>query len=138
MHPPTSHPTHIRTRPHPHPHPTPAPEPTRHIPTRIPTPHSHPHPQVLEEFRTEVSIMKKLRHPNIVQFIGAVTQPPNLSIVTQFVPRGSLFKLLHRTPSFNPDERRRLQVGAHSSACPGWPKGGGEVGFTGGGEGRVA
>eukprot|EP00887_Chlorella_sp_A99_P000196 scaffold13.g196.t1 len=67
-------------------------------------------PKVLEEFRTEVSIMKKLRHPNIVQFIGAVTQPPSLSIVTQFVPRGSLFKLLHRTPSFNPDERRRLQM----------------------------
>jgi len=23
---------------------------------------------------------------------------------------GSLFKLLHRTPAFNPDERRRLQM----------------------------
>jgi hypothetical protein len=33
-----------------------------------------------------------------------------LCIVTQFVPRGSLFKLLHRTPAFNPDERRRLQM----------------------------
>jgi hypothetical protein len=42
--------------------------------------------------------------------LGAVTQPPHLCIVTQFVPRGSLFKLLHRTPAFNPDERRRLQM----------------------------
>jgi hypothetical protein len=66
--------------------------------------------QMLAEFRQEISIMKRLRHPHIVQFLGAVTQPPHLCIVTQFVPRGSLFKLLHRTPAFNPDERRRLQM----------------------------
>lgn len=66
--------------------------------------------QMLDEFRQEISIMKRLRHPHIVQFLGAVTQPPHLCIVTQFVPRGSLFKLLHRTPAFNPDERRRLQM----------------------------
>jgi serine/threonine protein kinase len=41
----------------------------------------------LEEFRSEVRIMKKLRHPNIVLFMGAVTRPPNLSIVTEFLPR---------------------------------------------------
>ena len=40
--------------------------------------------------------MKRLKHPNVVLFMGACTQPPNLSIVTQFVPRGSLFRLLHR------------------------------------------
>lgn len=66
--------------------------------------------QMLEEFRQEIYIMKRLHHPHIVQFLGAVTQPPHLCIVTQFVPRGSLFKLLHRTPAFNPDERRRLQM----------------------------
>lgn len=31
-----------------------------------------------------------------VLFMGACTEPPNLCIVTQFVPRGSLFRLLHR------------------------------------------
>jgi serine/threonine protein kinase len=67
-------------------------------------------PQMLEEFRQEICIMKRLRHPHVVQFLGAVTQPPHLCIVTQFVPRGSLFKLLHRTPAFNPDDRRRLQM----------------------------
>jgi hypothetical protein len=39
---------------------------------------------------------QRLKHPNVVLFMGACTQPPNLSIITQFVPRGSLFKLLHR------------------------------------------
>ena len=28
--------------------------------------------------------------------MGACAHPPNLSIITQFVPRGSLFRLLHR------------------------------------------
>ncbi|KAA8539185.1 hypothetical protein F0562_025877 [Nyssa sinensis] len=47
-----------------------------------------------EEFLREVAIMKHLRHPNIVLFMGAVTQPPNLSIVTEYLSRGSLHKLL--------------------------------------------
>ena len=51
----------------------------------------------MQEFKAEVSIMKRLKHPNVVLFMGACTQPPNLSIVTQFVPRGSLFRLLHRS-----------------------------------------
>lgn len=40
--------------------------------------------------------MKRLKHPNVVLFMGACTQPPHLCIVTQFVARGSLFRLLHR------------------------------------------
>jgi hypothetical protein len=68
--------------------------------------------RMLESFRKEVAIMKKLRHPNIVQFMGACSKPPNLCIVTQYVSRGSLFKLLHRSEAnpINMDERRRLQM----------------------------
>nr|CAB3467529.1 unnamed protein product [Digitaria exilis] len=43
----------------------------------------------LEEFRTEVGIMRRLRHPNVVLFMGAVTRVPHLSIVTEFLPRRS-------------------------------------------------
>ncbi|KAK1309138.1 Serine/threonine-protein kinase EDR1 [Acorus calamus] len=63
----------------------------------------------LEEFRSEVRIMKRLRHPNVVLFMGAVTRVPNLSIVTEFLPRGSLFRLIHR-PNNQLDERRRLRM----------------------------
>ncbi|CAL0323935.1 unnamed protein product [Lupinus luteus] len=63
----------------------------------------------LEEFKSEVQIMKRLRHPNIVLFMGAVTRPPNLSIVTEFLPRGSMYRLLHR-PNSQLDERRRLRM----------------------------
>ena len=31
--------------------------------------------------------MRRLRHPNVVLFMGAVTRPPNLSIITEFLPR---------------------------------------------------
>jgi serine/threonine protein kinase len=65
--------------------------------------------RLVQGFVKEVAIMKRLHHPNVVQFMGACTQPPNLCIVTQYVPRGSLFKLLHRT-SYVPDNRRRLRM----------------------------
>lgn len=35
----------------------------------------------------KVRIMKRVRHPNVVLFMGAVTRPPNLSIITEFLPR---------------------------------------------------
>ena len=44
----------------------------------------------------QVQLMSRLRHPNIVLFMGAVIQPTQLAIVSEFVPRGSLFRLLHR------------------------------------------
>jgi len=49
---------------------------------------------IQEEFLQEVRIMKDLRHPNIVQFMGATWKPRG--IVMQYMHRGSLFQLLHR------------------------------------------
>eukprot|EP00878_Enallax_costatus_P017272 GHUV01018140.1.p1 GENE.GHUV01018140.1~~GHUV01018140.1.p1 ORF type:complete len:339 (+),score=92.76 GHUV01018140.1:890-1906(+) len=53
--------------------------------------------------------MARLRHPNVVLFMGAVMQANQLAIVTQFIPRGSLFRLLHRSKA-DLDPRRRLQM----------------------------
>ncbi|XVF57302.1 hypothetical protein PTKIN_Ptkin06aG0194400 [Pterospermum kingtungense] len=63
----------------------------------------------LAEFKREVRIMRRLRHPNVVLFMGAVTRPPNLSIITEFLPRGSLYKILHR-PHSQIDEKRRIKM----------------------------
>ena len=66
-------------------------------------------------FIDEIDIMRRLRHPNVVLLMGAVTVPGNLSIITEFLHRGSLFKLLHREQ--NPavasalDMRRRMRMG---------------------------
>lgn len=35
----------------------------------------------------QVAIMKRVRHPNVVLFMGAVTKRPHLSIVTEYLPR---------------------------------------------------
>ncbi|KAK8645085.1 hypothetical protein V6N13_118938 [Hibiscus sabdariffa] len=63
----------------------------------------------LVQFKCEVEIMLRLRHPNVVLFMGAVTRPPHFSILTEYLPRGSLYKLLHR-PSPQLDERRRMKM----------------------------
>ncbi|KAM4121464.1 hypothetical protein ACB094_01G007800 [Castanea mollissima] len=61
----------------------------------------------LVQFKSEVEIMLRLRHPNVVLFMGAVTRSPHFSILTEFLPRGSLYRLLHR-PNPPIDEKRRM------------------------------
>nr|XP_043610262.1 probable serine/threonine-protein kinase SIS8 [Erigeron canadensis] len=60
-------------------------------------------------FKQEVSLMKRLYHPNILLFMGAVTSPQHLCIVTEFLPRGSLFQILHKNTT-RLDRRRRLYM----------------------------
>ncbi|KAL7616823.1 hypothetical protein Lser_V15G01637 [Lactuca serriola] len=64
---------------------------------------------VILSFRKEVSLMKRLRHPNILLFMGAVTSPHHLCIVSEFLPRGSLFGLLQRNTT-KLDWRRRIHM----------------------------
>ncbi|CAH2076587.1 unnamed protein product [Thlaspi arvense] len=52
--------------------------------------------EMLREFSQEVYIMRKVRHKNVVQFIGACTRSPNLCIVTEFMTRGSIYDFLHK------------------------------------------
>jgi serine/threonine protein kinase len=61
-----------------------------------------------EEFKKEFEIMSEIRSPMVVFFYGAVTRP-NLSIVTEFLSRGSLYDVmsspvpsLHYSPSLSP------------------------------------
>ncbi|CDY24361.1 BnaA07g02860D [Brassica napus] len=52
--------------------------------------------EMLREFSQEVYIMRKIRHKNIVQFLGACTLSPTLCIVTEFMARGSIYDFLHK------------------------------------------
>lgn len=62
-------------------------------------------PQALmAEFMVEMKLMSKLRHPNIVEFIGACIHNPNLAIILEFMPGGSLYRAIHR--------RRRNMLGS--------------------------
>eukprot|EP00002_Diphylleia_rotans_P006476 TRINITY_DN1583_c0_g1_i4.p1 TRINITY_DN1583_c0_g1~~TRINITY_DN1583_c0_g1_i4.p1 ORF type:complete len:2439 (+),score=398.92 TRINITY_DN1583_c0_g1_i4:197-7513(+) len=51
--------------------------------------------EVLNEFDHEVGVMVELRHPNLVLYMAACVQPPNLCIVSELMSRGSLFDALH-------------------------------------------
>ncbi|KAL3698966.1 hypothetical protein R1sor_016988 [Riccia sorocarpa] len=45
---------------------------------------------VVQDFRHEVELLVKVRHPNIVQFLGAVTKKPPLMLITEYLPGGDL------------------------------------------------
>lgn len=53
----------------------------------------HYSPKVVEDFRNELDILSILTHPNIVQFLGAVLEPPTLCLLTELCA-GSLVDLL--------------------------------------------
>lgn len=53
-------------------------------------------PLQLEELSKEVAALRSLSHPRLVAFIGACLQPPNLCIVTEYMPNGSLHYHLHK------------------------------------------
>ena len=51
----------------------------------------------LDEFKREVSVLSTLRHPSIVLWLGACTVSPNTAIILEYMDRGSLHDVLHRT-----------------------------------------
>jgi serine/threonine protein kinase len=52
--------------------------------------------EVKKEFDREVSLMKNLRHPNIVQFVGASNVTESLAIVIEYAPLGSLASVIQK------------------------------------------
>lgn len=66
--------------------------------------------KALEEFRSEIAIMSKLRHPNITLFMGAVTtNTKEMCIVTEFLPKGNLFSMLHN-PGVRLSSQQKLKM----------------------------
>ncbi|KAL2475187.1 Mitogen activated protein kinase kinase kinase-related [Abeliophyllum distichum] len=49
----------------------------------------------VEDFCNEISILSRIRHPNVILFLGACTNPPRLSLVTEYMEMGSLYYLIH-------------------------------------------
>ncbi|XP_022898729.1 serine/threonine-protein kinase EDR1-like isoform X2 [Olea europaea var. sylvestris] len=49
----------------------------------------------VEDFCNEISILSRIRHPNVILFLGACTKPPHLSLVTEYMEMGSLYYLIH-------------------------------------------
>ncbi|CAI9112588.1 OLC1v1013056C1 [Oldenlandia corymbosa var. corymbosa] len=49
-----------------------------------------------KQFTSEVNLLLRLNHPNIITFIGACKKPPVFCIITEYLPGGSLRKFLHQ------------------------------------------
>eukprot|EP00961_Rhodomonas_salina_P214491 2896842-Rhodomonas_salina.1 len=69
----------------------------------------------MESFRKEIDILSMLDHPHVLKLFGAGPTSPlrrcccwlvdddNICIVTELVPGGSLFDLIHTKPLLKPE-----------------------------------
>lgn len=65
----------------------------------------------MEDFCNEISILSRLRHPNVILFLGACMKPPHLSLVTEYMEMGSLYYLIHTSGQKSKISwRRRLKM----------------------------
>ncbi|KAL9256557.1 putative serine/threonine-protein kinase SIS8 [Drosera capensis] len=68
-------------------------------------------PENMEDFCNEIAILSRLRHPNVILFLGACTKPPRLSMVTEYMEMGSLYYLIHSSGQKKKlSWRRRLKM----------------------------
>ncbi|KAK6123471.1 hypothetical protein DH2020_042792 [Rehmannia glutinosa] len=54
-----------------------------------------------KQFTSEVALLFRLRHPNIISFIAACKKPPVFCIITEYYPGGSLRKYLHQQEPYS-------------------------------------
>ncbi|BAS75676.1 Os01g0892800, partial [Oryza sativa Japonica Group] len=52
--------------------------------------------EVINSFRHELTVLEKVRHPNVVQFVGAVTQNIPMMIISEYLPNGDLSSCIPR------------------------------------------
>ena len=82
------------------------------------------------DFNEEVSRLRVFNHANLLPVLTVVNQPPQLMLISQFMPNGSLFDVLHadtgaRNCVMIP---RHLFVNMHTLKCS-LPKSGREGSF---------
>ncbi|CAA0818431.1 Integrin-linked protein kinase family [Striga hermonthica] len=61
-------------------------------------------------FRHELTLLEKVRHPNVVQFIGAVTQNMPMMIVLEYHSRGDLASYLQKKGRLSPSKALRFAL----------------------------
>ena len=59
-----------------------------------------------EDLRSEVSILKRLDHPNIVRLFGFFQEPGHYTIVMEYVPGGELFDRIVKKEHYSEKEAR--------------------------------
>jgi hypothetical protein len=65
-------------------------------------------PKGIESLRNEVTILKKIRHPNTIQLYALCETPRVIHIITEFVPNGALLDEIFNRGSFNEKDARHI------------------------------
>lgn len=64
------------------------------------------HERISQEFRKEAVMWKYLKHPNVLPFLGATIDPPQL--ISVWMPGGNLSEYLNNSPDLGGPDRLRL------------------------------
>ncbi|XP_057870141.2 integrin-linked protein kinase 1 isoform X2 [Cryptomeria japonica] len=64
----------------------------------------------MKSFCNELTLLQKIRHPNVVQFIGAVTQNVPMMIIAEYLPNGDLSSYLKKKGRLQPVKAVRFAL----------------------------
>ncbi|KAI3930338.1 hypothetical protein MKW92_050005 [Papaver armeniacum] len=67
-------------------------------------------PDVINAFKLELTLLERVRHPNVVQFVGAVTQNMPMMIVSEYHPKGDLGSYLQKKGRLSPSKALRFAL----------------------------
>ncbi|KAF6164620.1 hypothetical protein GIB67_032848 [Kingdonia uniflora] len=71
---------------------------------------SYSDPDSINAFKNELTLFEKVRHPNVVQFVGAVTQNMPMMIVLEYHPKGDLGTYLQKKKRLSPSKALRYSL----------------------------
>ncbi|KAA8527226.1 hypothetical protein F0562_034677 [Nyssa sinensis] len=71
---------------------------------------SYSDPESINAFKHELTLLEKVRHPNVVQFVGAVTQNIPMMIVSEYHPKGDLGCHLQKKGRLSPLKALRFAL----------------------------
>ncbi|XP_050238623.1 integrin-linked protein kinase 1-like isoform X2 [Mercurialis annua] len=71
---------------------------------------SYSDPESINAFKHELTLLEKVRHPNVVQFVGAVTQNIPMMIVSEYHPKGDLASYLQKKGRLSPSKVLRFSL----------------------------
>ena len=61
---------------------------------------------LLKKFINEINIISSMRHPNILLYMGTTVDEDNYYMITEYLPKGSLYEYLHIKKKFLTDKQK--------------------------------
>lgn len=71
---------------------------------------SYSNPDAINVFKHELTLLEKVRHPNVVQFVGAVTQNIPMMIVREYHAKGDLTAYIQKKGRLSPSKVLRFAL----------------------------